>query len=303
MNKPGRIVCAVDLSWRSEGAFNYAVALAKSRHAPLDLLFAISRRRQSSWRARERVAQLAELRRRAAAAGVDITVTVQHGTPSDVILQHATSSTTRPPQLIVLGAPARRGLNRFRRRSVAQAVVHQASCPTVVVPGSAFAAVTVDGLVHRVLCAIDFSPASMAALDQALRMLRRDGGTMHLLHVVDIVRAAVPRLSSEFSAFDYTGLLRQDAQRRLRMLTRSPGLDGRVQTRVAVGLVIDEILKSATAFKADLVVVGVRKRGSLARLFGSTTGRVLRRAECPVLAIPVRDRATGAEADLCAIAA
>ena len=36
MSEHGRIMCAVDLSWRSEGAFNYAVALAKSRHAPLE---------------------------------------------------------------------------------------------------------------------------------------------------------------------------------------------------------------------------------------------------------------------------
>ena len=44
MSEHGRIMCAVDLSWRSEGAFNYAVALAKSRHAPLDLVFAASPR-------------------------------------------------------------------------------------------------------------------------------------------------------------------------------------------------------------------------------------------------------------------
>ena len=36
MNKT-RIICAVDLSWRSEGAFNYAVALAKGRPTRLPL--------------------------------------------------------------------------------------------------------------------------------------------------------------------------------------------------------------------------------------------------------------------------
>ena len=41
MNQHTRIMCAVDLSWRSEGAFNCAVAIAKSRRAPLDVLFAV----------------------------------------------------------------------------------------------------------------------------------------------------------------------------------------------------------------------------------------------------------------------
>ena len=59
MNNQARVMCAVDLSWRSEGAFNYAVALAKARRAQLDVLFVVSDRRPVAWRVRERVAQLA----------------------------------------------------------------------------------------------------------------------------------------------------------------------------------------------------------------------------------------------------
>jgi hypothetical protein len=79
VSKQERIMCAVDFSWRSEGAFNYAVALAKSRRAQLDLLFAVSPRTSLSWRARERIAGPAELHRRASAVDVDMTVTVEHG--------------------------------------------------------------------------------------------------------------------------------------------------------------------------------------------------------------------------------
>jgi nucleotide-binding universal stress UspA family protein len=87
MNEQTRIMCAVDLPWRSEGAFDYALALAESRRAPLDLLFAVSDRHPFGWPARERVAQLAEFRRRASGAGIAMKVAVQHGKPSDVILQ------------------------------------------------------------------------------------------------------------------------------------------------------------------------------------------------------------------------
>lgn len=304
MSTTQTIMCAVDLSWRSESAFNYAVALAKSRRAPLDLLFAVSPRLPSNWRARERVAQLAELRRRASAAGVDMTITVQHGKPADAILQHATLSATGSPQLIVLGAPGRRGVDRFWLPSVAQTVVHQANCPTVVVPGSAFAASNVNVPFRRVLCAVDFWPASMSALDEALRIMDKDGGTMRILHVVDLAQPAVPRLVLEFPAIDYTRLLTQYARRRLRtLLPLTQELDGRVHTHVAVGLVIDQIARNATELTADLIVLGVRKQGGLARLFGSTTGRLLRRTECPVLAVPVRKNERHADPGLYEIAA
>jgi nucleotide-binding universal stress UspA family protein len=297
-------MCAVDLSWRSEGAFNYAVALAKSRRARLDLLFAVSPRNPFSWRARERIAQLAELRRRASSVDVDMAVTVQHGKPADVILQHATSSTTGSPELIVLGAPGRRGLDRFRLPSVAQAVVHQTDCPILVVPGSEFAASDVNAPFRRVLCAIDFSPASMSALDEAFRILREGGGTTRLLHVVDVAHSAVPRIALEFTAIDYAELLTKYAQRRLRTLVPlSQELYGRVHTQVAVGLVIDQIVRNANELNADLIVLGIRKRGGLARLLGSTTGRALRRAECPVLVVPARKNEARADAHLHAIAA
>ena len=135
MNQHARIMCAVDLSWRSEGAFNYAMAIAKSRRARLDVLFAVSDRHPFSWRVRERIARIAELRRRVSEAGVDMTLTVQRGKPAEVILQHATSS-AGSPGLIVLGAPTRGGLTRSRLSSIAQAVVHRTDRPTLVVPGT-----------------------------------------------------------------------------------------------------------------------------------------------------------------------
>jgi len=297
------IMCAVDLSWRSDWAFNYAVALAESRRAPLDVLVAISARRPFSWRARERVAQLAELRRRASAAGIQMKVTVQHGKPADVILQHATSSALSP-RFIVLGAPSRRGLDRFLLASVAQTVVHQADRPTLIVPASQSVASCVNVPFRRVLCAIDFSPTSMSALDEAFRLLRHGGGTMRLLHVVDIAQPAVPRLTSEFPAIDYTEQLTMHAWGELRrLLPVSQELCGRVQIQVAVGFVLDQIVRNAKEMKADLVVLGVRKRGALGRLLGSTTGRALRHVSCPVLAVPAHQNQERAGAHLDAIAA
>jgi nucleotide-binding universal stress UspA family protein len=288
MNHRSGIMCAVDLSWRSDAAFNYAVAIAKARHAHVDLLFAISDRHPFDWRVRERVAQLAELRRRVSEAGVDMTLTVQHGRPADTILQHATAS-RGSPQLVVLGAPSRRGLDRFWSPSVAQAVVHHIDRPTLVVPGSQFDASSVNVPFRRVLCAVDFSPASMSALDEAYRLFRSDGDTMRLLHVVDVAQPAAPRLALEFPIFDYTEQLKRSASSRLRrLLPPSQELSRRVHVQVAVGLVADQIVQNANEMDADVVVVGVTKRGTLDRLLGSTTSHALARVGRPVLAVPAR---------------
>ena len=303
MNQRARIMCAVDLSWRSEGAFNYAVAMAKARRVPLDVLFAVSHRHPLGWRVRERVAQLADLRRRVSEAGVDMTLTVQDGKPAEVILQHAASS-AGSPGLIVLGAPNRGGFARLRLRSVAQAVVHQTDRPTLIVPGSDSVESSASVPFRRVLVAIDFSPASMSALDEAYRIIRQDGATMRLLHVVDIAQPPVPRLTFEFPIVDYTELLRKDATRRLRrLLPLSQELHGRVHVHVAVGLVFDQIVRNANEMDADLVVLGVTKRGVLGRLLGSTTGYALGRVGRPVLAVPARRDESLADHNLDTIAA
>jgi len=289
-------MCAVDLSWHSQGALNHAIALARWQPAPLDVLFAVSDRQPFGWRVRERVGQLAELRQRVAEAGVEMTLTVQYGKPADVILQHATSS-SGSPQLLVLGAPTRRGFDRFRSPSVAQAVVHQIDRPTLVVPHSASVTSSVNVPFRRVLCAIDFSPASMSALDEAFRIVRLGGATLRLLHVVDIVQPAVPKLALEFPVIDYTEELRANAWHQLRrLLPLSQSLHGRVHLQVAVGLVQDQIVRNASEFDADLVVLGVNRRGRLARLLHSTTGHALRRLQRPVLAVPAQ-RNEAREAD------
>ena len=302
MNQQARIMCAVDLTGRSEGAFNYAVAIAKSRRAPLDVVFAVSDRHPFGWRVRERVAQLADLRRRVSESGVDMTLAVQHGKPAEVILQHA-ASPVGSTGLIVLGAPSRRGFARLQLSSVAQAVVHQTDRPMLIVPGSDSVVSSANVPFRRVLVAIDFSPASMSALDEAYRIIRQDS-TMRLLHVVDIAQPPVPRLTFEFPVVDYTELLRKDATRRLRrLLPLSQELHGRVHVHVAVGLVFDQIVRNANEMDADLVVLGVTKRGVLDRLLGSTTGYALGRVGRPVLAVPARQDELLADRDLDTIAA
>ena len=204
----------------------------------------------------------------------------------------------------MLGAPTRGGLARLQLSSVAQAVVHRTDRPTLVVPGSGSVASSVNVPFRRVLCAIDFSPASMSALDEAYRIIRQDGSSMRLLHVVDIAQQQVPRPTLEFPFVDYTELLRENATRQLRrLLPLSQELHGRVHPQVSVGLVFDQIVRNANEIAADVVVLGVTKHGVLGRLFGSTTAYALGRVGRPILAVPARHEESLADRDFDTIAA
>jgi nucleotide-binding universal stress UspA family protein len=66
------------------------------------------------------------------------------------------------------------------------------------------------------------------------------------------------------------------------------GLDCSFEKTARSGQPVDEIIKAADEDKADLIVMATEgHNGFLDALRGSTTEQVLRRAPCPVLAIPV----------------
>ena len=60
-----------------------------------------------------------------------------------------------------------------------------------------------------------------------------------------------------------------------------------VETLVESGYPVQHILARAAALPADLVVMGTHGRGGFERLvLGSVTEKVLRKAPCPVMAVP-----------------
>ena len=134
MSTLSRILCAIDLEKASERAFDRALSLALVGNAKLFLLHATPANVPFSWRARERLDYLTELRERAEAKGVKVRVEEQHGDPARVIILHANA---RDVDIVILGSNRRRGLRRLREGSVAQRVLRRAAWPVLVVPWDA----------------------------------------------------------------------------------------------------------------------------------------------------------------------
>lgn len=134
----------------------------------------------------------------------------------------------------------------------------------------------------RILCPVDFSPHSRAALDYAIELAKRGSGRVTALFVNDPVLSA----AAAASAYDTTTLAKQtDAE--LRRLVAKRGGAGVATTVTASGAPAAEIEKAAKRLKSDLIVMGSHGlRGAGKWFFGSTTERTLRTARVPVLVVP-----------------
>jgi nucleotide-binding universal stress UspA family protein len=137
---------------------------------------------------------------------------------------------------------------------------------------------------RSVLVAVDDSPASWSALEEAIEIARRDGARLTLISV-----AAPPRwvIAGPFIAPVVTeaDLVRQtEATLERAEALVSEGIP--VATVLRSGPVAAAIVKRIDCGQHDLVVMGTRGRGSLrSLLLGSTSRAVRKRSPVPVLAV------------------
>jgi nucleotide-binding universal stress UspA family protein len=140
---------------------------------------------------------------------------------------------------------------------------------------------------ETVVCPVDFSDVSLHALRYAADLCRDCGARLVLLHVVEPIVAP-----SDFSFGPVTltevedGLLNR-AKASLEDSAAGLGLAaGRTEVAVARGRASDEIVRTASEKKADLVVMGTHGYAGFSHaLLGSTAERVVRKARCPVLTV------------------
>jgi nucleotide-binding universal stress UspA family protein len=136
-----------------------------------------------------------------------------------------------------------------------------------------------------IVCPIDFSDHSKAALRTAAFIANRYAGRLVVLHVND------PFLATAAATQNLN--LEQEAEEELRdVLAESGATASKTKIVVRKGTPEREILGIADAERADLIVLGTHGLTGYRKLiFGSTTERVLRETRLPVLAVPM----TGSE--------
>jgi universal stress protein A len=139
---------------------------------------------------------------------------------------------------------------------------------------------------QSILCPIDFSMQSRAALRYAVSVAGRTGGRVTVMYADDPMLAAAAAAGYDETLLKKATMseLRRELVRAGVPIDRNPAAAGMAW---AIGRPAREIVKAARQQKADLIVIGTQGRSGASRLvFGSTTARVLREAPAPVLAIP-----------------
>lgn len=130
--------------------------------------------------------------------------------------------------------------------------------------------------IKKILCPIDFSPQSGAAMDYAVALARDTGAELMLLHVAEPAIAlgeAVPQMPDT-----------AECRRELAAVIVDPEI--RVDRRVVVGYAAEQILASASQRPVDLIVMGTHGRTGFSHLLmGSVAECVVRKASCPVLTL------------------
>ena len=296
-----RILCPLDFSRFSRHALEQAVALARESGAVVSALHVFSlapvadvvlavvpasggpERRAAP----ERAALLSELREftgEVDSAGVTLRTAIDEGDPVVRILDHAVDEAA---DLIVMGTHGRAGFERLLLGSVAEKVLRKAPCPVLTVPPRAIS--PKRGLTFgNILCAVDFSAASLRALDYAASLATPGGPGLTVLNVVELFAdGASLREEVALDTPSFRAGLRHSALERLHD-TVPPEVRAHcpVTEVVTMGKAWKDILHVAAEKAADVIVLGVKGRSTADLFFfGSTTQHVVRQSACPVLTI------------------
>lgn len=293
-----RVLCGVDFSPCSEHALKHAAAVARWYGAQLRTLhvFALappvamlpplaSPPPLFTLTAADRQQVLAHLRQLGAGAGSGSAEPVLRESPN-VAAEIVDQALEWPADLVVLGSHGHSGLTRLVLGSVAEKVIRLVKCPVLVVPELATGPVPPgDVKFDRILCAVDFSAGSLAALAYALSLGAEAGARVTVLNTIEWL--AEPAASFIAGEEELRARAEADHRQKLDALIPPAVRDYcEVETTVVEGRAAREILRQAATRQSDLIVMGRQGRGALdLAVFGSNAQDVIRRATCPVLTV------------------
>ncbi|MCP3959459.1 MAG: universal stress protein [bacterium] len=270
-----RIHHPTDFSPDSEVAYNHALRLALATEANLDILHVDRRVQPLGWSEFPCVNETLERWDMLPAgsfgndlAGVHVEKIAAYGKePVQPILEHLDEF---PGDMMVLATHRRKGLDRWLHKEIAQKIARSRSLRTLFVPQGCEGFVSASkGSVQleKILIPVDWIPAPQEAVDAACELAEALGSEqleMTLLHIGEDMPA----------------------------IEQPPHVGWSWRQRSATGDVVDAVLDEAKELNADLIVMATQGHdGFLDALRGSTTERVLARAQCPVLAVPATETA------------
>jgi nucleotide-binding universal stress UspA family protein len=283
-----RILCPIDFTTFSHHALAQAVAIARVYGANLTGVHVVPERTTASiagdgWR-EQPSAFLARLR------GQVRKVMLEANAPQpaalaimgDPALEIEKVAAALPADLVVIPVHGWSGQAAHTCGSVTEQVMCHSSAPVLVVPDAANvpASTSFQGF-RRIVCGIDFSPASLKALRYASDLAASAHADLVVTHVL-------PGTDSGTAVTDHDPASTNETtamwQRRLHQASHSAASTGvTVRDQLRFGEPSEELLQLVREERGDLLVIG----GHRGNPPGCVMHHVIAHASCPVLVVRV----------------
>lgn len=143
---------------------------------------------------------------------------------------------------------------------------------------------------ERILCPVDFSEFSSRAYAYASSLARQSGAKLFVQHVIETWQYPCSSFAPTVDEYEeFWKVLRAQSGERLRSFIAGHSANQiQVEAATSEGAAADCILSFARRHEVTLIVMGTHGVKGFERLMlGSVTEAVLRKAACPVLAVPV----------------
>lgn len=210
-------------------------------------------------------------------------VAVRGISPAEEIINYAESNEA---DLIVMGTHGRSALGHFLIGSVAEKVVRHAKCPVLTISHQE-KEMYERPAIKSILVPIDFSNHSKQALKYATSLAVLFGASLEILHVIDQRIHPAYYVMGEQSIFSIYPNLLEKSMTFLKEFVKD-GNPQNVNTEFFVreGNPHSEIVNFAKNQGADLIAMATHGLSGLEKLLiGSTTEKVVRKSDVPVLTV------------------
>lgn len=210
----------------------------------------------------------------------DVRTAVIRGKPSEAILEYAADNDA---ELLAMGTHGRSGLNRYIAGSVTERIVRHADIPVLTARATEQSRVG-DGY-EEILIPTDGSELAAEAIEHGIAIAQQFDARVHTVNIVDLSEiAATPNYTPPTELIERFESEGEAATERIAAEARDVGLDA--VTEVRKGFSATDLLEYADENAIDLITMGTAGRSGLDRfLLGSTTERVIRHADMPVIAV------------------
>ena len=291
------ILCTTDFSDYSNYAIPYAIRLAKEYNSKLHVCHVVDITPVAAYdeavvqwvHQQKAVREYAQqqLNQLIGDLPLDVEQVVVEGQTVGEITRYAEE---KHIDLAIAATHGRSGLKRVLLGSVTERLIQTLPCPLMSIrsPEKETEAISdMEIRMKKILVGCDFSADSLLAFEYALSFAQEFESELHLVHVIE------PPIYKHLFMKDIkpSEELRETIREPLdvmlnKMIPEEASHWCRHTTALLAGQPHEELTRYAVVNDMDLIVLGIRGHGLVETLLvGSTTDRVIRQAQCPVLSV------------------